>query len=95
MVLMAMRLKVVVPSVRAVRVAAAAAIGVFVLALGAGPGRAAAGARPSGGSVASIWCVSAGECAAAGVLDFGDLSRPLVVSEKNGRWGSAGRAADR
>jgi hypothetical protein len=72
-------------------VTAAVAVVVSVLAFGAGPGRAAAaGARPSGGGVSSISCASAGECTAVGVLDFRDQARPLVVGEKNGRWGSAG-----
>jgi len=90
MVLMAVRLTVLVRLARAARVMAAAVIPVSVLALGAGPGRAVARTRPSGGVVTSVSCASAGECAAAGFLDFGDRSRALVVSEKNGRWGSAG-----
>lgn len=83
---MAVRLKVLVGLARAATVTGA----VSVLALGAGRGRAAAGARPSAGVVTSVSCAPAGECVAAGFLDFGDRSRPLVVSEKNGALGSAG-----
>ncbi len=87
---MAMRLKVLVRLGRAAALTAAVVVVVSVLALGAGPGRAAAGARPIGGGVESIWCTSAGECAGVGFLDFRDRARPLVVSEKNGAWGGAG-----
>jgi hypothetical protein len=89
MVPVGIRLKVLVRLAQAARVTAAAATAVSVLAFGAGPGRAAAGARPIGGGVESIWCFSAGQCTGVGFLDFRDRTRPLVVSETNGAWGSA------
>jgi hypothetical protein len=83
---MAGRLRALVPFTQAAAVMAAA---VSVCAFGAGPVSAAGGARPTGGGLAAISCASAGSCAAVGILFFGDAERPLVVSEKNGAWGTA------
>ena len=81
---MAGRLRAVVSFVQAV------AAGVAVVSvLPAGQARAVGGARPSGGSVESLSCTSAGECVAVGSLAYYPAPRgPLVVSEKNGVWSS-------
>ena len=81
---MAGRLRAVVSFVQAV------AAGVAVVSvLPAGQARAAGGARPSNGQIESLSCTSAGECAAVGSLGGIPVRfRPLVVSEKNGVWGS-------
>src|SRR6185437_6830560 len=76
---MARRIRVLVSFAQAV--AACAAV-VWVSVLPGGLARAAAGGRPAAGAIKSLSCASAGECAAVG-------DGPMVVSEKNGVWGSA------
>ena len=71
--------------------AAVGSVSVSVLVLPAGPARAAAGARPAAGEIASLSCASAGACTAVGFRGAVPIRfRPLVVSEKNGVWGSVG-----
>jgi hypothetical protein len=83
------RLQALVPFARAAAVASAVAISVSMSAFLAGPVSAAASAQPDGGSVESISCTAAGDCTAVGSLNFRNVIRPLVVSEKNGTWGTA------
>ncbi len=83
---MAGRLRDLVPLARAAAVTAAV---ISACGLGAGPA-SAAGAQPVGGEIDSVNCVSAGSCAAVGILYYRHANGPLVVSENRGAWGKAG-----
>ena len=85
--LMAKRLRALALIAPAVAVTGIAAV--WILAIPAGPVSVTARARPDGGALASISCPSAGDCAVVGSLFFPSAIRPLVLSEKDGAWGSA------